>query len=100
MKRITIIAFVVSAALGSGAVLASDKAATAKAATAKSTQATTQAGSASAGSAAAGQTGTVAAVQGFGNAVITAIPHIGIAAGMTAVGSAASDQSSGAATQH
>ena len=99
MKHIATIAFLVSAALGSGAVLAQDKAAT----TAKSTQATTQAtqaGSASAGSAAAGQTSAAVAVQGFGNAVITAIPHIGIAAGMTAVGSAASDQGSGATTQH
>ena len=99
MKRITI-AIAVSAALGCGAALAQDKAATTEAA-AKSTQATTtQAGSASAGSAAAGQTSAAAAVQGFGNAVVTALPHIGIAAGMTAVGSAASDQGSGATTQH
>jgi hypothetical protein len=99
MKRITI-AIAVSAALGCGAAFAQDKAATSKAA-AKSTQATTtQAGSTSAGSAAAGQTSAVAAAQGFGNAVITALPHIGIAAGMTAVGSAASDQGSGATTQH
>jgi hypothetical protein len=101
MKQSLSIAFIVAAALASGSVLAQDKAAAAKAA-AKSTQ-VAQAGAAatSAGSASAGAATTAAgAAANFGTAVISAVPHIGIAAGMTAVGSAASDQSSGAATQH
>ena len=101
MKQSLSIAFIVAAALASGTVLAQDKAAAAKAA-AKSTQvaqagaaATTTAGSASTGAA----TTAAGAAANFGTAVISAVPHIGIAAGMTAVGSAASDQG-GAATQH
>ena len=100
MKRSLSIAFLVSAVLGSGAVLAQDKAAAAKA-TAKSTQ-VAQAGGAAAttGGASTGAATTVGgAAANFGTAVISAVPHIGIAAGMTAVGSAASDQG-GAATQH
>lgn len=100
MKHSLSIAFLVSAALGSGAVLAQEKAAATKAAT-QSTQ-VAQAGGAAAttGGASTGAATTAgAAAANFGTAVITAIPHIGIAAGLTAVGSAASDQG-GSATQH
>jgi hypothetical protein len=100
------IAVLVSAALGAGVALAQDKTATqsaAKAAAKSSTQ-VAQAGGAAAtttGGASTGAATTVGgAVSSFGSAVVTAIPHIGIAAGMSAVGSASANQSSGSATQH
>ena len=97
MKHSLTIAFVVAAALGSGTVLAQDKAAAAKAA-AKSTQ-VAQAGSAAVttGGASAGAATTTAAAS-FGSAVVTSVPFIGITAGMSAVASSASDAP--AATQH
>ena len=102
MKHLTIAVFV-AAALGSGAAIAQEQkhAQTAAKAAAKSTQ-VAQAGGAAAttGGASTGAATTVGgAAANFGTAVISAVPHIGIAAGMTAVGSAASDQG-GAATQH
>jgi hypothetical protein len=90
MKRSLTIAFAVSAALGSGAVLAQEQAAAAKGAAATTQVAQAPAagavvsGGASTGAAAATTTMT------FGSAVVASVPAIGISAGMAAVGAASS----------
>ena len=99
MKHSLTIAFVVAAALGSGGVLAQDKAAAAKTA-AKSTQATQATQVAQAGGVSPGATMATAAPTTFGSAVVSSLPFIGITAGMSAVASSASGETTGATTHH
>ena len=100
MKHSLTIAVLISAALGSGAAIAQEQKAaqTAAKAAAKSTQ-VAQAGSGAVvtGGASTGAAATTAATS-FGTAVVSSAPFIGITAGMTAVGSAASE--GGTAVQH
>ena len=103
MKHLTIAVFV-AAALGSGAAIAQEQKAAqtaAKAAAkaaAKSTQVAQAGGAVVTGGASSGAAATGAAAS-FGSAVVSSAPFIGITAGMTAVGSAASNQG-GSAVQH
>jgi CTP synthase (UTP-ammonia lyase) len=100
MKHLTIAVFV-AAALGSGAAIAQEQKAaqTAAKAAAKSTQVAQAGGAVVSGGASTGAA-TTGAVASFGSAVVSSVPFIGITAGMTAVGSAASNSGGAAATQH
>lgn len=94
MKRKLSLAILLSAALGSGTAIAQEKAAaqTAAKGAAQGTQ-VAQAGGAATTTGGA-STGAAAATTGaatFGSAVVTALPFVGISAGVAAVGNASSE---------